>query len=200
METIVAVYLRVSTNNQSAGLEAQERAILKYCNENGYKNIKVYKDEGISGAKSSRPALDQMIKDAKQGLLESVIVYSFSRFARSTKHLIEALELFNQLKIDFVSLSEKLESKSPSGRAIFTILAAISQLERELISERVKNGLINAKAKGKTLGAIKRHTNYTLVNELKNQGMSMREISKLTKISPATISRMIKSSVSQLVA
>jgi DNA invertase Pin-like site-specific DNA recombinase len=144
-----ALYLRVSTQNQHNGLEAQQRALLSYCEQNAITDYRIYSDEGISGGKSSRPELSKLMADIDAGLISTVVVYSFSRFARSTKHLIEALEHFNTRSVGFVSLSERLETNTPSGRAIFTILAAISQLERELVSERVKNGLVNAVAKGK---------------------------------------------------
>lgn len=83
-----AIYLRVSTLNQSSGLEAQERAVKDYLNIKGIHNFKIYADEGISGAKASRPNLDKMMEDVKNGLIKNVFVYSFSRFARNTRHLL----------------------------------------------------------------------------------------------------------------
>lgn len=191
----VALYLRVSTSLQHNGLEAQQRALEAYCVQSGIANFKIYSDEGISGAKSSRPSLDLLTSDVKAGLVSTVVVYSFSRFARSTKHLIEALEFFDKYAVGFVSLSERLETNTPSGRAIFTILAAISQLERELVSERVKNGLVNARAKGKRIGAPKIHKQLELFRHLRHQGHSVRKIAAMIGCSPATVCRELKKAV-----
>lgn len=192
MEKRTALYVRVSTANQSSGLESQLRALEAFCAQHGVTNHVVYSDEAVSGAKSSRPGLDRMLQDCRSGTIDQVIVYSFSRFARSTKHLIEALEFFGAHSIAFVSLSERLDTNSASGRAIFTILSAISQLERELIVERVKNGLVNARAKGKQLGR-KRTRNGELIRELASQGWSQRKIAKFAKCSKTTVSRELDS-------
>ncbi len=109
----------------------------------------------------------------KRKEVSQVIVYSFSRFARSTSHLLRALEEFKTYKTSFISISEKLDTETPMGQAIFTIISAIAQLERELIAERVKSGLKNAKAKGKKLGR-KKDRNSKLIRELASQGMSYR--------------------------
>jgi DNA invertase Pin-like site-specific DNA recombinase len=188
----VALYLRVSTQMQQTGLEAQERALLQYCKLNGIENYQLYSDEGISGAKASRPGLDSLMKAVASGEVSSVAVYSFSRFARSTSHLLSALEKFDRAKVTFVSLSEKMDTSSPTGKAIFTIIAAISQLERELISERVKNGLVNARAKGKRIGAPKIHKSTDLIHHLRHQDHSLREIAKLVGCSTATVQRNLK--------
>jgi DNA invertase Pin-like site-specific DNA recombinase len=88
-----------------------------------------------------------MITAVNNGEISSVIVYSFSRFARSTTHLLNALQIFKANDTSFVSLTEKVDTQSPIGKAMFVIISAIAQLERDLISERVKNGLANARAK-----------------------------------------------------
>jgi DNA invertase Pin-like site-specific DNA recombinase len=196
MDRRTALYVRVSTNQQSSGLEAQKRALETYCAQNGITNFQIYADEGISGARASRPALDRLIKDCEQGQISQVIVYSFSRFARSTRHLIQALEFFGDHSIAFVSLSERLDTSSASGRAIFTILAAISQLERELIVERVKNGLANARAKGKQLGR-KKTRNVELIRELGAQGFSQRKIARLACCSKATVMRELRQAATE---
>lgn len=185
-----AIYLRVSTLNQSSGLEAQERAVKDYLNIKGIHNFKIYADEGISGAKASRPNLDKMMEDVKNGLIKNVFVYSFSRFARNTRHLLTALELFNTLNVNFISVSESIDTSTPLGKTIFSIIAAISELERELIKERVVNGLKNAKAKGKRLGAKKR-INDNLILELAKQKMSHRKIATLLKISKTSVQRVL---------
>lgn len=190
---VIATYARVSTQVQSTGLEAQLRALEAYCSANNLGPIKSFSDEGVSGAKSNRPGLNALMESVKAGIVSTVVVYSFSRFARSTKHLLEALETFNKHGVAFVSLSEKLDTSSATGRAVFTIIAAISQLERELVGERVRNGLVNARAKGKKLGAPRRHSDkLQLIRHLVTQNLSHREIAKLTGVSNATVSRMLK--------
>ncbi|OFZ06271.1 MAG: hypothetical protein A2X97_02285 [Bdellovibrionales bacterium GWA1_52_35] len=144
---VTGIYVRVSTNDQNSGLESQIRTLKEYCEKNKIVSYQVFADEGISGAKSSRPGLDRMMAEARQGKIDRVIVYSFSRFARSVTHLLTALEEFRKLNVPFISYTENVDTNSPMGRAFFVVIAAISQLERELIVERVKNGLRNAKAK-----------------------------------------------------
>lgn len=183
-----ALYARTSTSRQEKGLEAQIRALKAFAEQRGIADFDIFSDEGISGAKSSRPALDQVMADIRSGKYQGIIVYSFSRFARSTKHLLEALDEFQRLNVGFVSLSESIDTSSAIGKALFTIISAISQLERELISERVKNGLCNAKAKGKHLGR-KKTRNSILIRELASKKYSHRKIASLVGCSKTTVYR-----------
>jgi DNA invertase Pin-like site-specific DNA recombinase len=185
---MIAVYIRVSTDTQKTGLEAQQRALQEYLH--GKEHV-LFSDEGISGAKSSRPGLDSMMDAVRAGKFQTVLVYSFSRFARSTQHLLSAMEEFNRLEVSFVSLSENIDTATPMGRAVFTIIAALSELERELISERVKNGLKNARAKGKRIGRVKTRPSE-LIQALRQQGLSYRAIAKIAKVSPASVGEELK--------
>ena len=187
----VAIYCRTSTGMQEKGLESQRRALIDYCKSRGIKNYKVFEDSGISGTKSSRPALNEMMKCVENGVVSKVMVYSFSRFARSTKHLLEALELFKDKRVDFISITENVDTSSPVGRAFFTIISAISQLERDLISERVKNGMKNAKAKGVPIGREKTRPVEKIIS-LREKGYTYKEISKLLDVSEGTIRNSIK--------
>jgi DNA invertase Pin-like site-specific DNA recombinase len=144
-----ALYARVSTDGQQTGLESQIRALKEHCERYKIDDYELFTDENISGAKISRPSLDRMMAAVKRKEISTVVVYSFSRFARSTTHLLGALEEMKKHETEFISLTEKIETNSSMGRAFFTVIAAISKLERELIVERVKNGLRNARAKGK---------------------------------------------------
>ncbi len=101
----VALYCRVSTGNQSTGLEAQVRALRDYCTRNNVTDYILYEDENQSGVKQSRPALDRMMKDVREGLIEKVIVYSFSRYARSVTHLLRALEEFKKMDVPVIHMS-----------------------------------------------------------------------------------------------
>jgi DNA invertase Pin-like site-specific DNA recombinase len=182
----VALYARVSTDMQATGLEAQVRTLREYCAHNKITDFELYSDENISGTKSSRPSLDKMMTAARNGELSCVIVYSFSRFARSVTHLLSALDEFKKRDVAFVSLTEKIDTSSALGLAIFTILGAVSQLERDLIAERVRNGLRNAKAKGKHIGR-KKLRDSELIRKLRKAGLTYRGIATIAKCSHGSV-------------
>lgn len=193
MQKQVCLYCRTSTDRQSKGLESQERALIEYCKQKGITDYVVFKDEGVSGTKQSRPALNEMMSLVENGQVKMVLVYSFSRFARSTRHLVEALDLFQCMGVEFVSVSEQIDTSTSIGKAVYTIISAISALERDLISERVVAGLDNAKAKGKELGRpITRRSK--LIQALYEKGYSYREIAELAGCSPSTAHREIMGS------
>lgn len=183
----VACYARVSTADQTTGLESQIRVLKQYCSSNDIETVEFFTDEGISGTKASRPALDRLMAAVENDEISSVVVYSFSRFARSTTHLLQALQLFKKRDVHFVSLTEKIDTNSAVGVAIFSILAAISQLERDLIADRVKIGLANARAKGKLIGR-KKMRDSDLIRKLLKAGMSYRNISIVAKCSHGSVS------------
>lgn len=187
----VVGYCRTSTSLQSTGLESQRRAITEYFASKGCDEFEIYEDFAVSGVKSSRPNLDKMMNEAREGKISLVVVYSFSRFARSTTQLLNALEEFQKLNIEFVSLSEQLDTRTPIGRALFTIISAIAALERETLIERVRLGMANARAKGKRIGrpsTIKPEVILTLFYE----GYTQREIAKILRIGQSTVGRAIK--------
>jgi len=191
MEKKVGLYVRVSTGNQITGLESQVRALRDYCTRNSITDYVIYEDENQSGTKQSRPALDRMMKDARDGFIAKVIVYSFSRYARSVTHLLRALEEFKKLEIGFISLTENIDTNTPLGSAVFTILGAVAQLERDLIAERVRNGLANAKAKGIHIGRIKMRDS-DLIRKLLSSKMTYREIARIAKCSTGAVSAEVR--------
>jgi DNA invertase Pin-like site-specific DNA recombinase len=178
---ITALYVRTSTSKQEKGHQAQIMALNDYCTRNNIQNIKVFEDFGVTGTRSNRAGLNALMEHSRKGKIEHVIVYSFSRFARSTKHLLNSLETFESLSIRFTSISEDIDTSSPLGKAMFVIISALSALERDILSERTKLGLKNAKAKGKKLGRPKSR-NSKLIEELSNQGFSQRKIAELTGV------------------
>src|SRR6202166_1589481 len=161
----IAVYARVSTNN-GQDPEMQLRDLREYCQRRNWEVAREYVDVGISGAKEKRPELDRLVADAHRRHFDAVVVWRFDRFARSVSHLLRALENFRSLGIEFVSLSEQVDTSTPTGKMIFTVLGAVAELERSLIVERVKAGLRNAKAKGKRLGRPRRALDPAKVAQL----------------------------------
>lgn len=195
----VGLYVRVSTGNQISGLESQVRALRDYCTRNNITDYVIYEDENQSGTKQSRPALDRMMKDVRDGFIGKVIVYSFSRYARSVTHLLRALEEFKKLDIGFISLTENIDTNTPLGSAVFTILGAVAQLERDLIAERVRNGLANAKAKGIHIGRVKQRDS-DLIRKLRASGMTFREVARIAKCSTAAVSAEMKAVKEEAIA
>lgn len=190
MNKFTAIYCRTSTSKQETGLESQKRALIEYCKNRLILDYKIYEDEGISGTKEKRPALDQILKDIEDNKIESVLVYSFSRMARSTKHLLNILDFFRTKNVSFVSITENIDTKSTYGKLFYTIIASISELERELIVERVKNGIANARSKGKRIGRPKKR-NSKLILELHKLGYTQRKIAKLADCGLASVWREI---------
>jgi len=133
-----AVYARVSTTNHGQDVSMQTRELREYCERRGWKIAGEYLDEGISGSKEKRPELDRLMADAHRRKFDVVAVWKFDRFARSVSHLLRALDTFKTLGVEFVSLSESLDTATPAGRMVFTVLGAVAELERSLIAERVR--------------------------------------------------------------
>jgi DNA invertase Pin-like site-specific DNA recombinase len=146
-----ALYARVSTLNNGQSPEMQIRDFTEYCQRRGWTATE-YVDVGVSGAKDRRPELDRLMVDAHRRCFDVVVVWKFDRFARSVSHLLRALETFNSLGIAFVSLGEQIDTSTPAGRMVFTVLGAVAELERSLIAERVRAGMRNARARGKKIG------------------------------------------------
>jgi len=184
-----AIYARISTNDQSP--DSQLQALRDYCSSRGLEITKEYVDVGISGAVKSRPQLNALMKDARRRAFDSVVCFRFDRFARSTKHLLLALEEFRALKIAFISVSEAIDTTTPLGEALFTIVGAISQLERDIIRERVIAGLNSARAKGKVLGRPKIRDDRTIL-KLRNEGKTYRQIGELLSLSRGAIYRSLR--------
>jgi DNA invertase Pin-like site-specific DNA recombinase len=178
------LYSRVSTLHHGQDPEVQSREIREYCQRRGWPLVGEYVDAGVSGAKERRPQLDRLIADAHKRKFEVIVVWKFDRFARSVSHLLRALENFRALGIEFVSLSEQVDTSTPTGKMIFTVLGAVAELERSLIAERVRAGLRNARAKGKRLGRPTKQVNPTQIVALRAQGLSWRGVGAKLGVSP----------------
>ncbi|MGD1212147.1 MAG: recombinase family protein [Candidatus Acidiferrales bacterium] len=185
----VAVYARVSTIGNGQSPEMQLRELREYCQRRGWTVASEYVDIGISGSKEKRPELDRLMADAHRRRFDALIVWKFDRFARSVSHLLRALETFNALGVAFVSLSESLDTSTPAGRMVFTVLGAVAELERSLIAERVRAGLRNARANGKRLGRPRKIVDAKRIGRLRAQGVPWRKIARQMECSARTARR-----------
>ncbi|MHB8539818.1 MAG: recombinase family protein [Candidatus Acidiferrales bacterium] len=167
----------------------QTRELRQFCEARGWQIAGEYVDLGISGAKDSRPELNQLMADAHRRKFDAVVVWKFDRFARSVSHLLRALETFNALGVGFVSLSESLDTSTPAGRMVFTVLGAVAELERSLIAERVRAGLRNARARGKRLGRPRVVVDASAIASLRHSGASWRAVGRQLGIAVATARR-----------
>ena len=181
----IAIYARVSTKDQSC--ELQLRDLRAYCAARGFSELREYIDIGESGAKDSRPQLNELMAAARKRQFDTVIVWRFDRFARSTKHLLLALEEFRSLGIQFMSYQENIDTSSPLGQALFTIVAAVAQLERDLIRERVSAGIRVARQNGKRLGRPRVTVSIDEILRLRAEGHSSRKIAAALGIGEGTV-------------
>jgi DNA invertase Pin-like site-specific DNA recombinase len=187
----VALYARVSTLNHGQDPEVQLRELRAYCERRGLEIAGEYIDKGVSGSRERRPALDRLMAACRKRLVDGVVVYRYDRFARSLRQLVNALEDFRSLGIDFISIHEGVDTSTPNGRLVFGIFASIAEFERELIRDRVRNGLAAAKARGKLLGRPRVVADVEKIASLRASGASWRAISRQTGVSARTIRRVL---------
>ena len=183
---VAALYARVSTLDQNCEVQLEElrryagKCFARYCE---------YTDAGVSGAQRHRPQLDALMKDARRRLFDVVLVWKFDRFARSLKHLIESLDEFSALGIDFISLTEGVDTTTPSGQLLFHIVGAVAQFERDLIAERVRAGMAHARALGKRIGRPRAEVDVEAVSKLRLEGRSLREIARTLNVPVSRVRR-----------
>jgi DNA invertase Pin-like site-specific DNA recombinase len=181
-ETIkAAIYGRVSTTAQDTNLQLRE--VRQFVQRRGWQIAEEYIDKGISGSREKRPALDKLMSEAKRRRFDAVVVYRYDRFARSLRHLVNALEEFRALGIEFVSIHEGVDTSTPNGRLVFGIFASIAEFERELIRARVRSGLAAAKARGIQLGrpALRKFTAKEIkqLRRDRRKGMPFQKLAQL---------------------
>ena len=184
-----AVYVRVSTEKQST--ESQEREISLFLESRGLKDVEIYKDEGESGISISRPQLNRLLDDCKQGKVETLIVWKLDRLFRSLIDLITHLKTFRELGITFISIKENIDLSTPAGRLLMHMMGAFGEFEREMIISRVNAGLANARAKGKILGrkpTISKELKSQAI-ELKKKGYTYKKISTQLNIKISTLQK-----------
>jgi DNA invertase Pin-like site-specific DNA recombinase len=181
----VALYARCSTADQSTDNQVSD--LRRFAEQRGWTIHREYVDKGVSGAKDRRPALDSLMADARKRKIDVVLVWKFDRFARSAQHLLNAMAEFKALDIDFCSVQDAVDTTTPYGKAMFTVIAAMAELERELIRQRVLHGVKKARERGKTLGRPRVTFDLVKAVELHSQGMTFAAIGKSMGVSRETI-------------
>jgi DNA invertase Pin-like site-specific DNA recombinase len=184
-----AIYCRVSTLDQHP--ETQLLDLQQLASQRGFEVVKSYVDHGISGTRTRRPGLDEMLADARRGRFEVLLIWSCDRIARSTRHLLEVLDELSRLQIQFVSFREALDTSGALGRAVTVIIGAIAELERSLIVERVRAGMRRAKLEGRHIGRKPLDLDSTAIVADRAKGMSLRQVAKIHQISTATVRRIL---------
>jgi DNA invertase Pin-like site-specific DNA recombinase len=193
----VALYARVSTATSGQDPTMQTRELREYADRRGWTVTSEYVDIGISGTKEKRPELDRLMTDAHRRRFDAVLVWKFDRFARSVSHLLRALESFKAQGIEFISFSEQLDTSTPAGKLVFTVLGAVAELERSLIVERVRAGMRNARAKGKQIGRpplthLSGDTRRSIYETHKAGGTSLRQLAVMFSTSVGSVQRSIR--------
>jgi len=191
----VLLYARVSTTKDQDP-EVQLLALRQYAAARWFEVVRECVDVGVSGRKERRPGLDEVMALARSRQVDVVLVAAFDRFARSSKHLVLALEEFQHLGVAMISLREQLDLTSPMGKAMYVIIAAMAELEGELIRERVKAGIRRAQSQGtrsgKPIGRPQRVFHRDRVATLRAEGQSLRAIGRSLQVSPRTVARMLQ--------
>ncbi len=186
-EKKAALYVRVSTAGQTTDNQTLE--LKQFCERQNWTIVKIYEDHAISGSQHDRPALDELLTDAKKGKFDVVVVWKIDRLARSTSHLLEILNHLRASKVDFCSSTQGIDTTTAHGRMIFTFLGAISEFERELITERVTAGIARAKLEGVKFGRPHVGFDINKALELRQEGLSWGMLAKRTGVSSATLRR-----------
>jgi DNA invertase Pin-like site-specific DNA recombinase len=183
-----ALYLRISTIHQKPDLQAD--GLRRYAASAGLEIVGEYLDVAVSGRKEGRPQLQALMRAARHHEFACVLVWKFDRFARSVSHLLKTLEEFHHLGMRFISVQDQVDTESPMGKAMFTVIGAMAELESALISERIKAGIEAAKARGKHLGrpVTPPHLVVPVENLAQTTEMSIRQI---TDAFPGKVSRSV---------
>jgi DNA invertase Pin-like site-specific DNA recombinase len=186
-----ALYLRVSTVDQHP--ETQLHDLEQMAAQRGLEIVERYTDHGVSGTRVRRPALDKMMTDAARGRFDVVLVWACDRLARSTQHFLETLDELTRLGIEFISFREQLDTGGPLGRAVVVIIAAIAELERSLIVERVRAGMRRARLEGRHIGRRPLSIDRPALLRDRAQGKSLTQLAEAYQISRSSVCRLLRS-------
>ncbi len=187
----VGLYLRVSTTDQSPA--AQRCDLRQLVQQRGWQVIDEYIDT-ISGIKPRRPGLDRLMNDARHGRLDVVATWSFDRLRRSVRHFLQTVDELQHLNVQFVSFRENVDSTGPTGRIVMIILSAVSELERNLIIERVRSGMRRARLEGQHIGRPRLIVDREAVLRDRQHGFSLRQLAKTHRLSKTSVCRVLEES------
>ena len=187
----VAIYARVSTDRQTT--DSQLHELREFVRRAKWTVYREYIDKGFSGKNTQRPAFTEMLNDACHRQFDLLIVWKLDRLSRSLKDLITTLDELGHLGIDFISYDNQLDTSSPSGKLVFNIIGAVAEFERDIIRERVRAGLANARRNGKKLGRprIPQSVRKKAI-KLRERGLSNRAIGKGLRIAESTVRNCLK--------
>ena len=188
-----ALYVRVSSRDRQT-VENQLVPLRAEAARREWDVVGVYRDE-VTGSSRSRPGLDALLAQVALNRVDVVAVWRFDRWARSTSHLIESLDQLQRAGVDFVSLTESVDTTTGLGRFFFTLLAAVGELERDILTERVRAGLARARAEGVRLGRPPVHVDTAAARMLLREGKSLRSVAQTLNISRRVLTRRLKESV-----
>ncbi|MDE1848555.1 MAG: recombinase family protein [Nanoarchaeota archaeon] len=210
---LAAIYIRVSTQDQAQhgfSLDAQEEALQNYARALGYEIFKIYRDEGKSAKDLNRPEMMQLLRDAESRKFQAIFIYKLDRFSRSLKDLILTIDRLKEWNIDFISLQDKIETASASGKLMFQIIGAFAEFERNIIGDRTKFGM---ERKAKEGGFItKAPRGYRLINkqllidekeaeevrslfnEFLNSEISLTKLAKKNKLTTTGLKKLLRNS------
>lgn len=189
----VGLYARTSTvRDQDPRIQIDE--LRRVARQRGWEVIGEFVDHGYSGAKDRRPELDRLMVEVARGKIDAVLVWRFDRFARSVRHLVTALDDFRARGIDFISINDGIDTTTPAGRFTFHVVAAVAELEREIIRERVRLGQQAAVRRGQKMGRPTKYVDVEKARALRAEGKSLRQVAVILKVGAATVHRALRDS------
>ena len=189
-EVKAVLYGRVSTKDQNPAMQLSE--LMRFAQARGWQVVGQFVDQA-SGATTSRPQFDEMLALLRRRGADVLLCWKFDRIGRSTSHLLSVLEELRALDVGFCSMTEGVDTTTPTGKMVFTFLAALAEFERSLIRERVQAGIQNAKERGVRFGRPRVGFDAARAAEMRTQGSSIREIARAVGVSPATVCRSLRS-------
>jgi DNA invertase Pin-like site-specific DNA recombinase len=190
MKKTAAIYVRVSTPDQH--VESQLYDLRELAAQRGFEVVHEYEDRGVCGKKARRPGLDGLMADARRKKFSVVLVAAFDRIARSTRNFLQVIDELDSMGIEFISRRENVDTSGPMGRLFVTIISAIAELERSLVTDRVKSGMRRAKLEGRQIGRSRLDVNREQVVQDRRSGMSLTQVAKKYGISRASVCRFVK--------
>ncbi len=188
----VAIYCRVSTDDQTVA--PQLDALRDYARARGLEVVEEYLDEGVSGSKDRRPALDEMMAKARRRSFDSVAVVKLDRLARSTRHLTQLAAELEALGVDLIVIDQGIDTSTPAGRLLFNVLAAIGEFELDMIRERTRAGLRAARKRGARLGRPRVHVPVARAQTLLGKGLSVTAVARELGVARATLQKALPES------